>query len=481
MFKVSLPSGVRYWTVVDDDLAFVPDADAYLRHLRLGRDGAELTTKSYAGAIALFLDWCARTGRHWHVGIEHLGLFMTWLAHAENDPGRGTPAFEFGRVMTGPGSPPVRGARRINVVLTAVRGLTAHAVSAGSAPGRLMPMLYELADDRDLPEAARREEGRIPWRLRARHRLHEPDTGIDRASDDDIMAVVKACRSARDRLVVLLMARSGLRRGEVCGLRRSDVHVLADSEKLGCAVVGPHLHVERRDNINGAWAKSRRQRMVPLDPLVVRALDTYEFERLEHREAAGSDFLVVNLFRPPLGSPMRPDAIKTCCGHARSERGSLGRSLHTSCATPSPATSPTPEEASTRSPSCSATARWPRPRSTSTPTPLGSAGRSTRWRSPARSNKHTSERRIDREGSSHASAHSAGRRGRGDSARGTARRGVPCRYGVGSCPPHLRSAERPPPRRPAGVPGRRMFDHGDQCAQDLSVVSAAPPSRWARQ
>jgi site-specific recombinase XerD len=49
--------------------------------------------------------------------------------------------------------------------------------------------------------------------------------------------------------------------------------------------------------------------MVPLDPLVVRALDTYEFERLEHREAAGSDFLVVNLFRPPLGSPMRPDAI----------------------------------------------------------------------------------------------------------------------------------------------------------------------------
>jgi integrase len=309
MFKVSLPSGVRYWTVVDDDLAFVPDADAYLRHLRLGRDGAELTTKSYAGAIALFLDWCARTGRHWHVGIEHLGLFMTWLAHAENDPGRGTPAFEFGRVMTGPGSPPVRGARRINVVLTAVRGLTAHAVSAGSAPGRLMPMLYELADDRDLPEAARREEGRIPWRLRARHRLHEPDTGIDRASDDDIMAVVKACRSARDRLVVLLMARSGLRRGEVCGLRRSDVHVLADSEKLGCAVVGPHLHVERRDNINGAWAKSRRQRMVPLDPLVVRALDTYEFERLEHREAAGSDFLVVNLFRPPLGSPMRPDAI----------------------------------------------------------------------------------------------------------------------------------------------------------------------------
>ena len=55
---VKLPSGARYWTVVDDELVVVPDADAYLRHLRFGRDGAELTTKSYAGALALFLCWC---------------------------------------------------------------------------------------------------------------------------------------------------------------------------------------------------------------------------------------------------------------------------------------------------------------------------------------------------------------------------------------------------------------------------------------
>ena len=81
-FKVKLPSGARYWTVVDDELAVVPEADAYLRHLRLGRDSAELTTKSYAGALALFLAWCGRTGRHWHVGVEHIGLFMTWLRHA---------------------------------------------------------------------------------------------------------------------------------------------------------------------------------------------------------------------------------------------------------------------------------------------------------------------------------------------------------------------------------------------------------------
>ncbi|MGH8297065.1 MAG: tyrosine-type recombinase/integrase [Steroidobacteraceae bacterium] len=305
-FRVVLPSGARYWTVVDDDLAVVTVADAYLRHVRFARDGAELTTKSYAGAIALFLRWCARTGRHWHTGVEHLGLFMTWLRHAPRDSDGGG---ELAEVMAGPGVAPVRGARRVNVVLSAVRGLVIHAVAAGDAPVRLLPLLYELADDAELPEEARHEDARIAWRLRARHRLHEPDAGIDRAQDEEIVALLKVCLSARDRLLVLLMARAGLRRGEVCGLRRGDVHLSADSRRLGCEVKGAHLHVHRRDNPNASWAKSRHPRVVPLDALVVRAFDTYELERIEHPDALGSDFVLVNLFRAPLGAPMRPDAI----------------------------------------------------------------------------------------------------------------------------------------------------------------------------
>ena len=150
----------------------------------------------------------------------------------------------------------------------------------------------------------------MAWRMRARHRLREPETAVDRASDEEIVALLRACRSARDRLIVLLMARAGLRRGEVCGLRRSDVHLLADSRRLGCEVARAHLHVIRReDNPNGAWAKSRRQRVVPLDFLTVQAFDTYEFERMRVPQAAASDFVLVNLFRGQVGAPMRPDAI----------------------------------------------------------------------------------------------------------------------------------------------------------------------------
>lgn len=185
-------------------------------------------------------------------------------------------------------------------------------------------MLYEVADERDLPEAARGEEGRMAWRLRARHRLVEEQRPVDRASDADIVALLYACRSARDRLLVLLLARAGLRRGEACGLRRSDVHLLADSRMLGCGVERAHVHVVRRANPNGAWAKSRRQRVVPLDFLVVQAFDDYEFEPLGVPAAAESDFVLVNLFRPPVGAPMRPDAVNELLA-ACSRRAGLER------------------------------------------------------------------------------------------------------------------------------------------------------------
>lgn len=305
-----LPSGVRYWTVLDDDLVVVAEADAYLRHVRFGRDGSELTTKSYAGGITLFLRWCARSGRHWHDGVEHVGLFMVWLRHAGPEvSGIDASPIEVGEVLSGPGREPVRGARRVNGVLAAVRGFVVHAVDSGQAPAHLVPMLYELASERDLPEQAQRQEGPMSWRMRARHRLHEPETAVDRASDAEIVALLGACQSARDRLMVLLMARAGLRRGELCGLRRSDVHLGLDSRPLGCEVERAHVHVVRRDNPNGAWAKSRRQRVVPLDFLVVQAFDTYEFERLGVLEARDSDFVLVNLFRRPVGAPMRPDAV----------------------------------------------------------------------------------------------------------------------------------------------------------------------------
>jgi len=301
-FLVRMPSGVRYWTVVDDEFRLMPTADAFLRHVRFGHDDAESTTKSYAGAVALYLTWCGLTARDWRTAAGQLSSFILWLRHARS---RG----DASSAIPGPGAVPVRGPRRINAVLAAVRGFLCFAVDQGEIPAQVLRQLYELADSRSLPAEARGEDGAGRLRMRARHRVQVPASRPRRASDEAAVALLRECRSARDRLLVLLLCRAGLRRSEAVGLRREDIHFLVDSSGLGCAFPGSHLHVVRRENINGAWAKSRHSRAVPVDALVVQAHDQYVLERAGVSGASLSDFVFVNLFRPPVGAPMKPGAV----------------------------------------------------------------------------------------------------------------------------------------------------------------------------
>jgi hypothetical protein len=93
--------------------------------------------------------------------------------------------------------------------------------------------------------------------------------------------VLAALPRVRDKLLVAILAQSGMRIGEALGLRREDMHLLASNNVLGCAVRGPHIHVRRRANANGSLAKSRFPRSIPVTADVVDLYADYQFERNE--------------------------------------------------------------------------------------------------------------------------------------------------------------------------------------------------------
>jgi integrase/recombinase XerD len=131
------------------------------------------------------------------------------------------------------------------------------------------------------------------------------EQGYETLTPDQVAGMLRLALRARDRFLVALLACTGMRIGEALGLRREDMHLLASSRSLGCAVEGPHVHVRRRrENANGALAKSWFPRSIPVTGDLVAYYTDYLHERDTVAEAAGCDMVFVNLFRAPLGRPM---------------------------------------------------------------------------------------------------------------------------------------------------------------------------------
>lgn len=60
--RVDLPSGVRYWSVVDERFELVAMFDGFLFEERVSRDRSEKTTGQYASNLVEFAGWASERG-----------------------------------------------------------------------------------------------------------------------------------------------------------------------------------------------------------------------------------------------------------------------------------------------------------------------------------------------------------------------------------------------------------------------------------
>ncbi len=134
-----------------------------------------------------------------------------------------------------------------------------------------------------------------PMRRVRRNKL--PSRMVPRLSEEQIMALLreveKTVSPERNLALILLMVDSGLRRGEVLGLKLEDVHL-----------------DERRIRVFG---KGRKERNVPLGDGSVRALEEY----LVIRSSAFSD----RVFLSDEGTPFKPAGLKSLLDRLQAKLG----------------------------------------------------------------------------------------------------------------------------------------------------------------
>ena len=285
-----------YWTVYDGGYEPVEVADLYLRRVRFGSGMALGTTRMYASNLALFFEFCLATGRSLRRASLELDRFMHYLVV--------TPVERLGRSHG-----QLRSRERVNHILVAVRELYREAVARGLLGGEVLQALFRVQRGFRLP-AGVVEGQELIWHARPRHQLRTAKRGRPATvAVEQFAGLMSACRTWRDRSILALLRRAGLRRGEAVTLRLSDVHLAESSREVGCAEPGPHVHVRRREDLDGGATKSLDPRIVPADELVVFCVDHYLLERASVPEAARSDRLLVNLDSAYRGRGMTPDRL----------------------------------------------------------------------------------------------------------------------------------------------------------------------------
>lgn len=301
------------WTVVDDAYVEHERAAIWLRVLLDAQGRSVGTARAYAGRLALYLTWAAAASvEPVAPEVDQLASFARWLERTpsrKHRPGRERRRAEQPSIVA-LGS--ARSAATVEGILAAVVEFVRFAASRGWSEPVVAERLSFRTELRFLPAGWDRGErtGRptVNRRVVRRRRAEHPPATL---TADQVGALVDACSSRRDRFVVEALYAMGLRVAELCGLHLADLHLVPSAAHLGCQVAGAHVHVVRReDNENGALAKSIRPRVVPVTTDLVLCHDAYRFERDTVPEAAESDYLLVNLWRAPLGRALSPDAVE---------------------------------------------------------------------------------------------------------------------------------------------------------------------------
>ncbi len=306
---VAPSSGPRTWTVLDGSYATVLPVEDWLdahRHL-----WSPNTVRADAAAVAqwwTFLEQRGEVGRWREIGVPTVSAFLSWLRNSR------TVEHAIGAAEGAPSD------STLEVRLAAVSSFYRWQADVHDVPvaGRLLRGALRRHPARGLLshlDARRAPQASSLVRVR-RHRGHDRPPIL---LPQQIQQILDACAvydtttgqwvgNLRDRLLFATLAETGMRLGELLGMRISDF-VMGRGDT-------PYVEVvPRENNPNGARVKMMRPRRIYVSADLERLFADYVTHLACRAAEAGiavtvEDFLWVNLDRPPLLAALRESTVR---------------------------------------------------------------------------------------------------------------------------------------------------------------------------
>ncbi len=280
--RVRLPETNQVtWLVLDDDFVSVQPIFAYLRFLH-DLDRSPNTIRASAHHLKLFWEYLRDEHLDWtEIDVARLAAFIAWLRRPAS------------AVISIEPQKPRRTNATIDQMLSSVHNfydfhmrlktVPELSLSQWSTPYRRQykPFLYGIAK-------AKPEQTRVVSTKRERR---QPKT----LTGEQVETLIAACPHTRDKFLLTLLYHTGMRVGQILGLRHSDISVENGEIQI----------VPRDNNPNGARAKTHHPYTIPGMEDLMRLYTDYLVEDLSALEAdALPDFVFVNLWKGEVGRPM---------------------------------------------------------------------------------------------------------------------------------------------------------------------------------
>ena len=126
-------------------------------------------------------------------------------------------------------------------------------------------------------------------------KIREPKSFPGCLTNEQIAILVSGYKKLRDKLIILMLNGTGMRKGELLGLCHEDIGDFGEN----------YFRVVKRDNPNGARVKGR-ERTIPVVPEIIKMYENY----LNHEYPNPvSNYVFVNIWKGEIGMPMNPAVL----------------------------------------------------------------------------------------------------------------------------------------------------------------------------
>jgi integrase/recombinase XerD len=286
------------WIVLDDDYLPVRPILDFLKFLEVVRR-SPYTVRASAYHLKLYWEFLRDERLDWRdVDVVHLAAFISWLRRPQTD------------VVSLEDHPARRTDATIDQILTAVHAFYAFHMRMKSVPDiplyrlnlspsrRYRSMLYGMVRSKSTQSrivAIKREKRLVKTLTR-----------------DQVQRLLGACTNTRDRFLLTLLYETGMRIGQVLGLRHSDIKIEDGQIQI----------VPRVDNANGARAKTRDSYSIPVDAAPLQLYTDYLINDLNALEVdCLPDYVFINLWEGEIGNPMTYETVMSLIRRLRKKTG----------------------------------------------------------------------------------------------------------------------------------------------------------------